>query len=102
VAELGRFGTLTTRSTAQSGQLEQKARPNSMPVMIVDPPELPPAHDVAVGGKMVGFKSTATSVTAEDYLEGTEYVRIYGFKNGACSSFGHPIISRWSQASVTG
>jgi hypothetical protein len=53
-----------------------------MPVMIVDPPELPPAHDVAVGGKMVGFKSTATSVTAEDYLEGTEYVRIYGFENG--------------------
>jgi hypothetical protein len=32
---------------------------------------------------MVGFKSTADNVTAEDYLEGTEYARIYGFKNGA-------------------
>jgi hypothetical protein len=32
---------------------------------------------------MVGFKSTATNVTATDYLDGTEYVRIYGFENGA-------------------
>jgi hypothetical protein len=32
---------------------------------------------------MVGFKSTANNVTAEDYLEGTEYARIYGFENGA-------------------
>jgi len=45
--------------------------------------QLPPAYDVVVGWNMVGFKSTATNVTATDYLAGTEYVRIYGFKNGA-------------------
>jgi hypothetical protein len=45
--------------------------------------QLPPTYDVVVGWNMVGFKSTATNVTAEDYLIGTEYVRIYGFKNGA-------------------
>jgi hypothetical protein len=47
------------------------------------PPALPPTYDVVVGWNMVGFKSTATNVTAADYLSGTEYVRIYGFKNGA-------------------
>jgi len=50
--------------------------------VVVDPPELPPAYDVVVGWNMVGFKSTATNVTAEDYLDGTEYVRIYWFENG--------------------
>jgi len=45
--------------------------------------QLPPAYDVVAGWNMVGFKSTATNVTATDYLAGTEYVRIYGFKNGA-------------------
>ena len=45
--------------------------------------QLPPAYDVVAGWNMVGFKSRATNVTAEDYLDGTEYVRIYGFKNGA-------------------
>ena len=45
--------------------------------------QLPPTYDVVVGWNMVGFKSTATNVTADDYLAGTEYVRIYGFKNGA-------------------
>lgn len=43
------------------------------------PPALPPAYDVVVGWNMVGFKSTATNVTAQDYLGGTEYVRIYWF-----------------------
>jgi hypothetical protein len=47
------------------------------------PPALPPTYDVVAGWNMVGFKSTATNVTAEDYLAGTEYVRIYGYKNGA-------------------
>lgn len=47
------------------------------------PPALPPAYDVVVGWNMVGFKSTADNVTAAAYLAGTEYVRIYGFKNGA-------------------
>ncbi len=46
------------------------------------PPTLPPTYDVVVGWNMVGFKSTATNVAAADYLEGTEYVRIYFFKNG--------------------
>jgi hypothetical protein len=44
---------------------------------------LPPAYDVVVGWNMVGFKSTASNVTAENYLAGTEPVRIYGFKTGA-------------------
>jgi hypothetical protein len=44
--------------------------------------QLPPTYDVVAGWNMVGFKSTATNVTAADYLAGTEYVRIYGFKNG--------------------
>jgi len=47
------------------------------------PPALPPTYDVVVGWNMVGFKSTATNVTAEDYLTGTDPVRIYGFENGA-------------------
>ena len=54
-----------------------------MRVVIVDPPELPPAYGVVAGWNMVGFKSTATNVTAEDYLAGTEYVRIYYFENDA-------------------
>lgn len=51
-------------------------------MVVVDPPELPPAYDVVVGWNMVGFKSRATNVTAADYLDGTIYVRIYGFENG--------------------
>lgn len=45
--------------------------------------QLPPAYGVVAGWNMVGFKSTATNITAKTYLAGTEYVRIYGFKNGA-------------------
>jgi len=45
--------------------------------------QLPPAYDVVVGWNMVGFKSTAINVTADTYLDGTEYVRIYLYKNGA-------------------
>jgi len=44
------------------------------------PPALPRDYDVVAGWNMVGFKS-ATNVTAKDYLDGTEYVRIYGFEN---------------------
>jgi len=44
--------------------------------------ELPPAYDVVEDWNMVGFKSTATNKTAKDYLAGTVYVRIYGFKDG--------------------
>jgi hypothetical protein len=43
--------------------------------------QLPPSYDVVVGWNMVGFKSTA-NVTAKTYLDGTVYVRIYGFENG--------------------
>jgi hypothetical protein len=43
--------------------------------------QLPPAYDVVVDWNMVGFKST-NNVTAADYLEGTHFVRIYGYKNG--------------------
>jgi hypothetical protein len=49
----------------------------------VDILESPPVHDVVAGRNMVSFKSTATNVTAADYLEGTKYViGIYGLKNG--------------------
>ena len=44
--------------------------------------QLPPAYDVVAGWNMVGFKSTATNITAEDYLDGTDYVRIYWFEDG--------------------
>jgi hypothetical protein len=44
--------------------------------------QLPPAYDVVAGWNMVGVKAT-NNVTAEDYLDGTDYVRIYGFKDGA-------------------
>jgi hypothetical protein len=49
----------------------------------VDPPELPPAYDAVVGWNTVRFKSTATDVAAKNYLAGTQYVRIFGFRNGA-------------------
>jgi len=52
-------------------------------VPVVDPRELLPAYDVVVDWNMVGFKSTTTNATAQDYLDGTAYVRIYGYKNGA-------------------
>jgi hypothetical protein len=44
--------------------------------------QLPPAYDIVPDWNMVGFKST-NNATAKDYLNGTEYVRIYGYKNGA-------------------
>ena len=43
--------------------------------------QLPPAYDVVVGWNMVGFKSI-DNATAAGYLDGTKYVRIYGYKNG--------------------
>ena len=74
-----------------------------MRVVIVDPPELPPAYDVVVGWNMVGFKSTATNITAEIYLDGTGYVRIYYFENGAWFLIpGRLMMTPWSQASATG
>jgi hypothetical protein len=45
--------------------------------------QLPPSYDVVAGWNMIGFKSTATNMTAETYLDGTQYVRIYLYKNGA-------------------
>ena len=50
--------------------------------MVVNPRELPPTYDVVAGWNMVGVKAT-NNVTALDYLDGTDYVRIYGFKDGA-------------------
>ena len=47
--------------------------------------QLPPTYDVVAGWNMVGFKSipwNANNVTAKDYLDGTVYVRIYGYENG--------------------
>jgi hypothetical protein len=39
---------------------------------------------------MVGFKSTTTNVTAADYLDGTEYVRIYWIENGTWFTIPEP------------
>ncbi len=44
---------------------------------------IPHDYDVVVGWNMVGFKSTADNVTVEVYLAGTEYIKIYGFEDGA-------------------
>lgn len=50
---------------------------------------LPPTYDVVVGWNMVGVKAT-NNVTAEDYLYGTDYVRIYGFEDGAWFTIAGP------------
>jgi hypothetical protein len=42
------------------------------------PGGLPPTYDVVEGWNMVGFKSTV-NMTAGNYLDGTDPVRIYGF-----------------------
>ncbi len=57
---------------------------------------------MVAGWNMVGFKSTANNVTADDYLEGTEYARIYGFKNGAWFLIPPPYDDPMEPASVTG
>jgi len=44
---------------------------------------MPHDYDVVAGWNMVGFKSTADNVTVEVYLAGTEYIKIYGFEDGA-------------------
>ncbi len=54
-------------------------------VAIVLPGEMPPAYGVVEGWNMVGFKSM-TPMTAEDYLQGTDWVRIYSFHNGTWST----------------
>jgi hypothetical protein len=42
---------------------------------------VPPTYDVVPGWNMVGVKAT-NNVTAADYLDGTDYVRIYWYENG--------------------
>jgi len=46
------------------------------------PPALPRDYDVVAGWNMVGFKSM-DDMNVDDYLKDTDYVRIYGFENGA-------------------
>lgn len=53
-------------------------------VAIALPGEMPRAYRVEEGWNMVGFQSI-TEMDAQDYLEGTDLVRIYRFKNGAWS-----------------
>jgi hypothetical protein len=50
-------------------------------VAIVLPGQLPPAYSVREGWNMVGFKSMV-NMTAGDYLDGTDVVRIYKFVAG--------------------
>jgi len=71
--------------------------------------QLPPAYDVVAGWNMVGFKSTAANVTALTYLDGTDYVRIYLYKNGVWdlipspySDFMEPGLGYWVAFTVPG
>jgi hypothetical protein len=76
MAELGR---LQHSCGAQADTVEQirtrEVHPNSMCVVTVGPPELPPAHGLVICWNIVGFKSPATNVTAGLHLDGTGYVR---------------------------
>jgi hypothetical protein len=51
-------------------------------VAIVLPGQVPPSYNVVPGWNMVGFKSMV-NMTAGDYLDGTDPVRIYKFWAGA-------------------
>jgi len=56
-----------------------------------DPPAMPPAYAVVPGWNMVGFKSTS-EMAASIYLDGTTYVRIYGFENGLWYTIPSPYV----------
>lgn len=45
------------------------------------PPALPPAYRVVPGWNLIGFKEI-TTMTADDYLAGVTWVRMYAFYNG--------------------
>jgi hypothetical protein len=51
-------------------------------VAIVLPGQMPPYYNVVPGWNMVGFKSMA-NMEAQDYLNRTDWVRIYKFQSGA-------------------
>ena len=51
-------------------------------VAIVLPGLVPPTYSVRAGWNMVGFKSRSTNTTVDDYLQGTQWVRVLEFKNG--------------------
>jgi hypothetical protein len=55
-------------------------------VAIVLPGQMPPSYGVVAGWNMVGFKSLANNMTADAYLGGTDWVRVYKFENGAWTS----------------
>jgi hypothetical protein len=55
-------------------------------VAIVLPGQIPPTYTVKEGWNMVGFKSRSTNTTVEDYLQGTKWVRVLEFKDGAWTS----------------
>jgi len=52
--------------------------------------QLPPAYDVVVGWNMVGFKSTSTTTTFQEYLEGVDPVRIYYYKGSTWHVVSNP------------
>jgi len=72
MAELGR---LWHSHYPHDGTVEQvraeEAHPNPMLVVTVNPLEPPPAYHVVIGWSMVGFKSSASNVTAELHLDAT-------------------------------
>jgi len=76
MAELGRLQHSCDAQTDTVEQIRTKeAHPNSLRVVTVDPPELPPASDVVICRNIVGFKSLASNVTDELHLDGTGYAR---------------------------
>jgi len=74
--------TLTTMEDGKSYWINMKNKTNLTVIgQAVAPPgygDPPPSYSVVKGWNMVGFRSM-DSMKADEYLKGTEYVRIYGF-----------------------
>lgn len=79
------FTTLTTIEDGKAYWINMKAATNLTVVgQAVAPPgygPVPPSYSVVQGWNMVGFRALDT-MTVDDYLKGTNYVRIYGFDLG--------------------
>jgi hypothetical protein len=79
------FTTLTTIEDGKAYWINMKAAANLTVVgQAVAPPgygPVPPTYSVVQGWNMVGFKAL-NATTVDNYLKGTNYVRIYGFDLG--------------------
>jgi len=76
------FSTLTTIEDGKAYWINMRADDTLTVVgQAVAPPgygPVPPTYSVVQGWNMVGFRAMA-NMTVDDYLKGTNYVRIYGF-----------------------